>query len=132
MSRRDRVVWCNRGWQPVLYGFCPSEKAWRRQMKRMGLKGEKYPTSDARVTFFERDGDSTAIVTVRDGAERERSLLEMVGLIVHEATHVWQHIKEHIGEVKPGDEMEAYAMQAISQELLHAFDQTRGLPGVKA
>ena len=53
----DRVIWCERGWQPLYYGFCPSEAAWKRE---------------------------------------------------------------------PSLEFEAYAMQAIAQNLIVAYEQTRG------
>ena len=33
--------------------------------------------------------------------------------IVHEATHVWQAVCEHIGETAPGIETGAYTMEAI-------------------
>ena len=132
MTKRDSVEWCNRGWYPVFYGFCPSEVAWDRQMKKMGIKGEPYPGDDGRMTCFKAGGNATVIVTITDGAEGTHSLLEIVGLLVHEAVHVWQEIQKHIGEDAPGSEVDAYSVQAIAQELLEAFDKTRGLPGVKA
>jgi hypothetical protein len=49
-----------------------------------------------------------------------------MGLLVHEATHVWQHICESIGETKPSVEFEAYAMQSIVSNLLTAYEDTRG------
>ncbi|MFC0478977.1 hypothetical protein ACFFHG_02945 [Gellertiella hungarica] len=130
MIMKNRVVWLDRGWQPVSIGFCPSEKAWRREMKRLGCKGEAYPSSDGRCTRFEasKSNSECIIVTLRDGAERDHSLVEVAGLLVHEATHVWQFIIESIGEGKPSAELEAYSMQAIVQALMQAFDETRGLP----
>lgn len=130
MTMKNRVVWLDRGWQPVLIGFCPSEKAWRCEMKRLRCKDEPYPQSDGRCTRFEasKNNHECIIVTVRDGSEFDHSLIEMVGLIVHEATHVWQFILESIGEGKPSAELEAYSMQAIVQAILTAFDNTRGLP----
>jgi hypothetical protein len=37
--------------------------------------------------------------------------------------HVWQETKRMIGEDSPGKEIEAYAMQNITQELFDLFDR---------
>ena len=123
----ERVIWCDRGWQPVEYGFCPSEKAWHHQMKAMGIVGEPYPTTDGRATIFTKR-NTVALVTLRDGAEKERTMIEIIGIFVHEATHIWQEIRLVIGEKEPSPEFEAYSMQAIVQELLAAFERSRGFP----
>lgn len=46
----DRVIWCDPGFFPVHYGFCPSEAAWSREMKRLGCPGEPFPATDASAT----------------------------------------------------------------------------------
>ncbi|MEN5103787.1 hypothetical protein [Brucella anthropi] len=126
MSDTDRVIWCDRGWQPVHFGFCPSKKAWKREMKRLNCK-EPYPDTDGRCTTFTNEGKVICIVTLRDGSENERSISEITGLLVHEATHIWQTIRDDIGEKDPSPEFEAYSMQAIFQGLFTAFQETRGL-----
>lgn len=124
--KKGRVVWCDRGWQPVWFGFCPSRKAWKRQMKRMGLKGEPYPETDGRCTTFDRKGKTVVLITLRDGAENERPASEILGVLIHEAVHVWQEVRACIGEHEPSKEFEAYSVQAISQSLIEAFEKTRG------
>lgn len=126
----DKVIWCDRGWQPMFFGFCPSEKAWKKEVKRLGHIDADYPAASGCCTVFhETKGQGECIlVTVIDGAENKHSMIEIVGLLVHEATHVWQHILKNIGEKSPSIEFEAYSMQAISMALIDAFDKTRGLP----
>lgn len=134
MGKKDRVIYFDRGWQPVFIGFCPNEKAWKREMKRMGRDPAecRYSTSDGHLaTFFRNDEPPICIITIKDGAENERCLSAIVGIIVHECTHVWQEIREYIGEDKPGAENEAYTLQTLTMNVLAAFYQTRGLPEAK-
>ena len=53
------------------------------------------------------------------------SAVQVVGLLAHEATHVWQHVRDWMGEKSPSVEFEAYTVQAILQELLWAYNETR-------
>lgn len=123
----SKVIWCSRGWQPVYYGFCPSERAWKRELRRLGVPDEPYPTSDARCTYFERHGNTghSILVTVSERAVKHTKV-EIIGLIVHESMHVWRFIRECIGESDPSKEFEAYSIQAISQDLISAYERTRG------
>lgn len=68
---------------------------------------------------FERDGEAVCIVCL-SGTEG-RSGVEIAGMLIHEAVHIWQQYCEDIGERHPGDEQEAYAIQAIAQELLAEY-----------
>lgn len=123
MPSKDKVIWCDRGWMPFYYGFCPSETAWRKEMKKMGCEGEPYPTGDGRTTTFERDSELCVIVTVnvREGVSEDAVL----GMLVHETVHVKQYLMRHIGESKPSEEFEAYTMQAIFMCLMDAYAKTR-------
>lgn len=64
-------------------------------------------------------GELCCVVALRGFANR--GPIEVAGLLVHEAVHIWQEYAERIGERHPGAEQEAYAIQAISQELLAEF-----------
>ena len=66
-----------------------------------------------------KNGSLVAIVCLGDVTGRNS--VEIAGLLVHEAVHVWQRYAENIGETRPGDEQEAYAVQAIAQELMAAY-----------
>ena len=76
--------------------------------------------ADATVHFFDnRRGDSVAVVALGDTTGR--SSVEIAGLLVHEAVHIWQTHCENIGETHPGREQEAYAVQGIAQELMAEY-----------
>jgi hypothetical protein len=65
-----------------------------------------------------------AVIGMRDW--QGRSSIEVAGLLVHEAVHVWQEYADRIGERHPGAEQEAYAIQAIAQELMAEFARQVG------
>jgi hypothetical protein len=121
----SKVIWCDRGWQPYHYGFCPDEKAWHREMKRLGVDPQPYPTSAGRCTHLSnmKDAADCTIVTI---AAIKRPKVQIVGLIVHEAMHVWRAVRESIGENHPSAEFEAYSMQSITQNLIYAYEKSRG------
>jgi hypothetical protein len=64
------------------------------------------------------------LVTLNREVADRHSEIETIGLLVHEATHACQHIRECIGEKEPSSEFEAYSMQAITQGLLAAMRKT--------
>lgn len=125
MKKSAKTSWIPRSWQPVAIGFVPSKKAWEREMVTMGQKKWPYPTTAAACTaFVNTHGNHVVLITVAKAATRDPD--EIVGLIVHEATHAWQHVKKVICEEAPGAEMEAYAIQGIVLGLLRAYSETRG------
>lgn len=74
---------------------------------------------DAQVDFY--CNSSMAIVQIKDC---ERSLIEIYGLLLHEAVHIWQRIKQRMGEREPGVEFEAYSIQAIAQDLFQMYEES--------
>jgi hypothetical protein len=117
------VVWCRQGWYPVPYAFCPSEKAWRAEMRRLNA-ADAYPESDARTVAFEKNGALRIYVTLAERMDG-KDPLGIVCLLVHEAVHVWQEMCDHVGDRNPSRETEAYAIQRISSELIAAYAKTR-------
>ena len=97
-------------------------------MKRLGAS-EPYPDTDGRCCTFENTKDSKVcvIVTISERIDVKNEPVAIVGLIVHEAAHVWQAIKKDIGEVQPSPEFESYALQWIVMQLLDAYARTRGV-----
>ncbi|TBN49170.1 hypothetical protein [Pseudomonas sp. BGI-2] len=124
-TAKHKVVWLDRGWQPVFIGFCPSEKAWHREMKRMSVS-EPYPSSSGCTTRFKTGDDRDCIIVcVHERLKAGSCRHGIIGLIVHECTHAWRFILDTIGEDVPSSEFEAYSMQAITQQVTTAFCDTR-------
>lgn len=125
---RNRVVWIDRGWQPVAIGLCPSQKAWDREIKR--LNGDQ-PWPDGanhggHTLLGVNNVTGTARILVAIGNGAERDALEVILTLVHEAVHVWQFLCKHIGETDPGIEMEAYGIEEITRGLIDAYCRTQG------
>ena len=82
-----------------------------------------FPTTGAVCTTLthEKTGELCAVVSVSEDAQTRCNAIELAGLLVHEAVHVWQAYAAHMQETAPGVEQEAYAIQGISQELLAEY-----------
>ena len=108
--------------------LCTTEKSFRKELKRLELPREDWPTftsknANATCHFLEWC-DSKKIVIVCLGDCTGRTPIEIAGLLVHEAVHIWQARHEDIGEKTPSHEMEAYAIQRIAIELMAAYAET--------
>jgi hypothetical protein len=125
----SKFVWCDRALfvSPVYYGVCKTEKAFKKVLKHLKIPKADRPSflkndhSDATVHYFERDEKVAAVVCVGD--TEGRSPHEIVGLLIHEAVHIWQEVKEYIGESNPSREFEAYAIQTIAQRLIEGYSE---------
>ncbi|CRX65494.1 hypothetical protein ABTF02_10115 [Acinetobacter baumannii] len=86
----------------------------------------------AQVSYY-FDG---AYAVVQLGDTSERNHIEVYGLLLHEAVHVWQKIKKLMGEREPSSEFEAYSIQAIAQDLFKMYEESEvkshGVEGEKA
>ena len=83
----------------------------------------EFPVTGARCYQFrsDRDGWPVCLVALSEDAQKNNNSIEVAGMLVHEAVHVWQYYAECMGETKPADEQEAYAVQAASQELMAEY-----------
>jgi len=78
-----------------------------------------YAGADATTHIHSTLKGTVCIVCLSDYEGRDP--IEVAGLLVHEAVHVWQEYAAGIGERNPGVEQEAYAIQSIAQELMAEF-----------
>ena len=117
MWRDVRLVYC-----PVYLAVCTSEAEFLKAAKRLGCRepGDWItPGADATCnTFTTNRGKPACIVCIRPRGKRSRAA--WAALLVHEAAHVWQKIRQQLGESAPSAEFEAYSLQAITQEVFEA------------
>ena len=102
--------------------LCLSQEEFDAALKDIGVRPMDFirnDHSDATAHYIDADSGFSCVVCMR-GYEG-RSPIEVAGLLVHEAVHIWQVYAERLGEESPGAEQEAYAIQCISQELMAEF-----------
>jgi hypothetical protein len=104
--------------------LCLSEREFKDALRHIKFsthnKWIKTERANATTHFMVNEGgETTCIVCMRD--HEGRNPIEVAGLLVHEAVHIWQDHAQSIGEEHPGWEQEAYAIQSIAQELMAEF-----------
>ncbi len=125
---KDRVTWLDRGWLPVCIGFCPSKRAWNRELVRLGVPvvGNDYPTADGMCNSFrDQENKFCILITISERMDKKADKFGVVGLIAHECMHAWRRVRDDIGESEPSFEFEAYAMQYLVQTCCHIYSETR-------
>jgi hypothetical protein len=124
---KSDVVWLDTTLiiSPVYYCLCKNKKTFKKALKYLNIKKKDRPDflknewSHATVHYFENDGKTTAIVCIGNCDNRTPS--EIIGLLIHEAVHIWQEVKYKLGENNPSKEFEAYSIQCIAQRLIEAY-----------
>lgn len=134
MSKRIKPRWLDRALviSSHYLTLCTTERGYRKVLKHLKIPKESRPAfvindhSHASVHFFcGPQGKQAAVVCIRDFDGKDTEAVQ--ALIVHEAVHIWQEIREHYGEKEPSSEFEAYAIQALTLNLLTEFNrQTKG------
>jgi len=127
MSKQPKTVWHDRSLVDGPYvTLVFSEEEYLKATKHSGIpKAERgswlgSPQSNGTCTTFTMDSKLICIVAVQLEAAVEN--VSVQGLLIHEAVHIWQNYRRHIGETNPSDEFEAYSIQSISQRLLDAYE----------
>lgn len=104
--------------------LCTSEGEYIKALRDCGIKhtGEWIKTEHADATCHyvtNASGEAACVICIRP--KEKTTAVEIAGLLVHEAVHVWQDYCSRIGEVAPGAEQEAYGIQSIAQKLLAEY-----------
>lgn len=124
--------WINRTllYSPYYMGLCKTQKAFEQELRKMKVPLKAWPefvppNCRAQVHFFESPTPLSrcAIVCVSPLHARGRSKVSIYSTLVHESVHIWQWVKEALGEHYPSKEFEAYSIQSISLGLMEAWDK---------
>lgn len=120
---KSKTPWLDRSLISGPYlALCLTEAQFRAKCREMGVDDSGPFLSSgtaARAHCFKKVGAAPAVlVCIR---KKRRSAVDLIGLLAHEATHVWQWFCEHIGEDEPSKEFEAYAIEVLTKRLLIAY-----------
>lgn len=107
---------------PAFYCLCTSEKQYKKVLKELGIKNPDVWLNvggDATVHVIENTKNTSKLCCiVCIDITKGHSIPQIMALLVHEAVHIWQYIRESLGEDSPSAEFEAYAIQRLSLELM--------------
>lgn len=112
-----KPYWRKTPFQHLQYTLVRNQK---QLNKVYGNKSQKFISEGcaAQVNLF----DGFAIVQISN--TKGRDLIEIYGLILHEAVHIWQHLKQLMREDEPSIEFEAYSIQMIAQDLFAMYEDS--------
>lgn len=123
------TTWCDTGLMfcAYKYGVCVSEDSFHSTLKKMKIPIGQWPKflnsmhADATAHFFNETENNQRCVVVCIKPRDDISGIQIASLLIHEAVHIWQEHCRNIGEQYPSDEMMAYAIQSIAQNLMFAY-----------
>lgn len=106
--------------------LCFSQEEFNIACRHIGIEEPdigpwNFAAHGATTHSFVHKGKSTCIVCLNDSksvANGPDAEITIAAMLVHEATHIKQHLMETIGEKNPSREFEAYCMQTISMHLM--------------
>ena len=113
------------------FTLCTTEKMFHEALEDLKIKPEKAPqwigdNADARTHRYDNEkGNRCCIVCIPH--DLKRTGIQIAALLVHEAVHVWQDARDYYNERFPSSELEAYSIQAISQELMQEYARQTGV-----
>lgn len=114
---------------PVHYGLCLSNKEYQQELKKLKVRKENatyfISRGDAVTHIFDCAGNNKTIclVCIHPSYVSKKPLAQIYGLLVHEATHIFQEMMRAMGEKSPSDEFMAYSIQMISVNLIASFNK---------
>jgi len=131
----SRLTWCDRTLltSSCHFALCTTDKAFQRELRRLKVDQDvtfmKNAHSAATTHIFECEvagRKKHCAIVCMPVPPSDRTGIQIAALLVHEAMHIWRCVRHDLGEHDPSSELEAYAMQNISQELMQAYaDQVK-------
>ena len=99
------------------YFLVTSEKQFKKVLRSLHIYDSSFLPSGAMACCSIYEEQGVAVICLKEEATAE----EATSLLIHEAVHLWQAHCRWLGEDRPGDETEAYAIQKIASELIKEY-----------
>jgi hypothetical protein len=118
----DRALFVNSQY----YTLCTSEAQFHKILKYLNVPKDQWPPfinkgSNATTHYFINDKTRSTVVCMPPNPEMSNA--QIVALLCHEAVHIWQATRRDYGERKPSSELEAYAVQSLTQRLVEEYER---------
>lgn len=130
--KTKRAIWCSRMMMRSPYFcLCLDEATFHSELKRLDLSRNEWPNflhtpqAHAAAHFIEHKSGKRAVIVCM-GSREGRTSIEIAGLLIHEAVHIFDDEMDFIGERQPSKEFRAYSIQHLAQELLQAYVDASG------
>ena len=132
MSKKEKGgIWIDRALvlSPLYVALCTTEAQFKKELEDINIPLNAQPKftfndhSDAATHFLTKDGYNCCIVCIRH--RKGISAHQVYALLCHESVHVWQEIKDILGEDDPSHEFEAYSIQRVFQNLMEAYKELK-------
>lgn len=130
MTRKTNTMWLDRALiQGPYMALFTSEKDFLAECKALNCENPpEFVSSGAGATVHHLefpDGREIAMVCMDMAESLKHDKTVTYCLLVHEAVHVYQQVRDWMNEAKPSIEFEAYSIQSISQRLIDDYDRQR-------
>lgn len=115
---KPHITYFEAGAWPIKFGFTTDPLAFEREQRRLGLESSDMApfcgsgNFDGQTATFNCGGVKIVVVTL--DVKRKMSRDQRIGVIVHEAVHVWEEVCNAMRGENPGGEVAAYAVQWIT------------------
>ena len=109
------------------YTLCTTKKQFRQALKHFRVPKKEQPPfvsdafSNATTHFFENAPNQKKVSIVCIANFADRTPAQVAGSLCHEAVHIWQQTCVDLGETAPSAELEAYAIQNLTESLIDEF-----------
>jgi hypothetical protein len=126
------IEYLQKSFFPVWIGFVSTEKEYDKELKRLGVvKTHEFISrqhSNATLhSLITPSGKYIMLMCIdaKKADKEKRCPNEVCGLMLHESVHVWQNVRDYIGE-KQTVETEAYFIQDVCQFFIECFERSTG------
>ncbi|MGN1057194.1 MAG: hypothetical protein ACI4QS_10835 [Comamonas sp.] len=128
---KPELKWLDRNViQGPFFVLCLNDQEWRDAFEHLELPVEGRPPwipQGQGITSVCHTPKGLACVVGINLAEEDHHTTVALGLVVHEATHVFQEWAADLGEESPSAEFMAYSIQHFSQELMQSYQDKLGV-----
>lgn len=114
-------------WAKYRYALCLDENDYHKELKRLRINSPNpFLNSSCNATTHIFENGETFVCIVCMKVQKGITPIQIAGLLVHEAVHIFQNNCDAMGEREPSEEFEAYSIQWLSQELMESYvEQTK-------